>query len=109
MSDDPNPGLTAIKQVAADCSMEADGFAMELACPEWTILNELKAPKITQRSVAMTYRLAMEAERRSGERIDWRAVNEAIVARWSRAGLERIKELAWSGRCFDSATAEKGT
>ena len=66
-----------------------------IACVEEVIENEI-ARGATQRSVAMTYALAL----RSSWPTDWRRVNAAIVARWPK-GLDRIKRLAWSGRCFD--------
>jgi hypothetical protein len=56
----------------------------------------------TQNQVAQTYAFAL----RSQEPTDWKRANEAILKRWSPAGLKRIKELAWSGKCFDSKPAE---
>lgn len=53
----------------------------------------------TQRDVAQTYRLAMESANH-GETPDWKRINTAILKRWSPAGLKRVKELAWSGKCF---------
>ena len=29
--------------------------------------------------------------------VDWRALNEAIMERWSYSGLEKIKNIAWMG------------
>ncbi len=34
--------------------------------------------------------------------VDWGKINRAILARWSPAGLRRIKELAHNGRCFSA-------
>ena len=28
----------------------------------------------------------------------WKPVNEAVVARWSKSGLERVKKMAWKLR-----------
>ena len=59
----------------------------------WEIEEE---EQFTQRDIAKTYALAL----RSSERTDWPTVNRAIIKRWSKTGLERIKEMAWSGTCF---------
>lgn len=53
----------------------------------------------TQKTVAMTYALGL----RSDEGFDYKAANEAILKRWKPSGLVRIKEMAWSGKCFDAA------
>lgn len=61
---------------------------------EDVIENEI-ALGATQRSVAMTYALALKSDWPT----DWKRVNAAIVKRWPK-GLARIKEMAWSGKCF---------
>ena len=66
-------------------------ITVSLCRPTQTILNELGHPEIKQRSVALTYALAI----RSREATDWEAVNKAIIDRWSISGLERIKRMAW--------------
>lgn len=66
-------------------------ITVSLCRPTQTILNELKHPEITQKSVALTYALAI----RSREDTDWEKVNQAIIARWSLSGLERVKKMAW--------------
>ena len=65
-----------------------------LMCVEDTIENEI-AQGCTQRSIAMTYALALQ----STWKTDWPRVNAAITKRWPN-GLERIKRMAWSGSCF---------
>jgi len=70
---------------------------IELANCTRTLLDEIADKDFKQRSIARTYALAL----RSSERVDWQTVNMAIIERWSISGLERIKKLAWSGRCFD--------
>lgn len=50
-----------------------------------------------RKDIAMTYRLVMEAERH-GAKVDWLKVNTAIIERWSKSGLQYIKNLAWSDR-----------
>jgi len=69
---------------------------IELCCCEGTLLSEIKAPKMTKKCVAMTYRLALESE----EKVDWAKVNKAIIERWSMSALHDIKNWAWSGKCF---------
>lgn len=66
-------------------------ITVSLCRPTQTILDELKYPEITQKSVALTYALAI----RSREDADWEKVNQAIIARWSQSGLERVKRMAW--------------
>jgi len=67
---------------------------IELAEVEWVIENEIKQG-CTQRQVAQTYALGI----RSSWPTDWKRVNAAIMAKWPK-GLERIKKMAWSGKCF---------
>lgn len=70
----------------------------ELGDVEGVIENEIKQG-CSQRQIAQTYALAI----RSSWPTDWQRVNAAILAKWPK-GLERIKKLAWSGKCFDGAT-----
>lgn len=65
-----------------------------IQCVEDVIENEIRQG-CTQRQVAQTYALALQ----SSWPTDWNRVNAAITARWPK-GLERIKRLAWSGKCF---------
>jgi hypothetical protein len=62
-------------------------------------LNAVADRKATQAVVASCYAdciLADAAARRNGsaERVDSKAINQAILARWPK-GLERVKKLAW--------------
>lgn len=70
---------------------------IELACVEFVIENEIKQG-CNQRQIAQTYALAL----RSSWPTDWAKVNAMILAKWPK-GLERIKNMAWSGRCFKEA------
>lgn len=72
------------------------GLVSEITCVESVIENEIKIG-LNQRQIAQTYALGL----RSSWPTDWKRVNEAIVKRWSIAGLNRIKKMAWSGKCFD--------
>lgn len=69
-------------------------MSFELACVEAVIENEI-AQGCTQRQVAQSYALAL----RSSWPTDWARVNAAIAKRWPK-GLQRVKEMAWSGKCF---------
>lgn len=64
---------------------------------ESVIMYEVADKSMTQKDVAQSYSLAMD----SGESIDWAKVNAAIVTRWSVSGLNRVKNMAWSGRCWN--------
>jgi hypothetical protein len=70
-------------------------FRFELADPEGQLLEEIADPAMKRRDVALTYGLAM---RGSKDRVDWPKVNQAILERWSLAGLEWIKAFAWKQR-----------
>ena len=65
---------------------------IELADCERTLLREIAMKESHQRDIALTYALAMRSS--ECDRIDWRKVNLAIIKRWSRAGLERVKAMA---------------
>jgi len=60
------------------------------------LLREIAMPKVRQKDISATYALAL----RSSDPTDWKSVNEAIIKRWSLSGLKRIKDMAWSGKCF---------
>jgi hypothetical protein len=79
-------------------------MAVEIACVEEVIENEIKQG-CTQRQIAQTYALGI----RSTWPTDWKKVNAMILERWSPAGLDRIKTMAWNGSCFDKTTADPST
>lgn len=68
--------------------------SVEIACVESVIENEIRQG-CNQRQIAQTYALAL----RSSWPTDWAKVNAMILAKWPK-GLTRIKEMAWSGKCF---------
>lgn len=76
-------------------------FIAELQCVEATIENEIQQG-CTQRQVAQTYALGL----RSSWPTDWARVNAAILARWPK-GLERVKTMAWSGKCFEQKKSKQ--
>lgn len=63
-----------------------------LMCCEDVIENEIKRG-LKQKDIAQTYAMTMHSED-NGRPTDWRRINEAILARWSRRGLDRVKKLA---------------
>ena len=69
---------------------------VELVNTTALLMQEIADKRVKRRSVAMTYALAI----RSSEKTDFRAVNKAIIERWSVSGLDWIKKQAWSGKCF---------
>lgn len=71
-------------------------YAGELQCVEDVIRQDIESG-LTQRQVAKSYALGM----RSSWPTDWKRINEMIVNRWSFSGLERVKQMAHSGRCFE--------
>jgi len=73
-----------------------DGYTLNLMCADMVIQNEINQC-CTQKQIAQTYALALRSE----NHVDWKAINIAIINRWSVSGLERIKQLAWSGKAFD--------
>ena len=60
------------------------------------LLREIGMKEIKQKNLACTYNLVLK----SSYPTDWESVNRAIIKRWSISGLKRIKEMAWSGKCF---------
>ncbi len=71
-----------------------DGLVMVMADCTNTLLREIADKAMKRKDVASTYGLAILSER-YGEKVDWRAVNTAIIGRWSRATLDWIKKRAW--------------
>ena len=78
-----------------------ENIVVDIVDVEFVIENEIKQG-CTQKSIAMTYALAL----RSSYKTDWKKVNQMIVDRWSQSSLERIKNMAWSGKCFRKQSVE---
>ena len=70
--------------------LDLTGWIVEMACCTPTLLQQISMREVTQPMLAETYAMAML----SSEETDWRAVNEAIIARWSFSGLNRVKTMA---------------
>lgn len=54
------------------------------------IMNEIEDKAFTRNDVAHTYAILIQKGHQ-----EWRSINEAILKRWSPAGLRWIKEQAW--------------
>lgn len=70
-------------------------WTMELACCESVLLNEISQKECKRADIAQTYAMAIASSEATNGLINWSTVNNAIVARWSKAGLKWIKERAW--------------
>lgn len=64
---------------------------LELFCCTDVLLNEIAHKECKRDDVAAIYALAIL----SSEKTDWKAVNAAIMKRWSVSSLNYIKTLAW--------------
>ena len=61
-------------------------------CTE-TICDEV-ARGHSQKSVAITYAMALRSQAAGMDKPDWKVINTAILSRWKPSGLERIKKIA---------------
>jgi hypothetical protein len=62
------------------------------------LLEAVAAPRAKRADIVPLYAeliRAMRAGDPTGVKVDWPAVNAAIIARWSRSGLTWIKTQAW--------------
>lgn len=84
---------------ARDCGqvpiVSADFAGPFLVDAASVVENECSMKEVTQKSVALTYALALRAEAIGGVKADWKRINRAILDRWSVAGLDRVKTRAW--------------
>jgi hypothetical protein len=71
------------------------GLRINLVCCTQTIVAEVASKQITQKHVALTYAMAIKSEHDKADKPDWKAINGAILSRWSMSGLEHIKRRAW--------------
>lgn len=73
-------------------------MSFELTNGQSTILREISMPEMKRKDIAQTYRLIMESS--ECDTVDYAVINNAIIDRWSYAGLTWIKKQAHSGKCF---------
>jgi hypothetical protein len=76
--------------------MAEEQLHVELCDCENILLREIATPELKRPDIAQTYLMAMLSSESND--INWRKVNEAIIARWSRSALEWIKKEAWRKR-----------
>lgn len=65
-----------------------------LICCTQVLLNEIVKLRLPQRDVALTMAMALRSEAAGADTVDWSAVGDAAVTRWSASGWRRIKERA---------------
>lgn len=68
----------------------ASEFAMEIACVEWVIGNEI-AQGMKQKDIAMTFAMALCVQ---SYKVDWPRICKAISTKWPK-GLNRVKTMGW--------------
>lgn len=68
---------------------------INLVCCTQVILREAAAKEFKQKDIALTYAMAIKSKHEGADDFEWGPINEAIIARWSMSGLERIKKRAW--------------
>ena len=64
---------------------------IELSTPTKTVLDEISNPQLKQRDIAKTCALIIMSKVEA----DWKAINAAIVERWSPSARERVLGMAW--------------
>lgn len=68
---------------------------MNLVCCTQVLLREVGTKQLKQNDIALTYAMAIKSKHEGADDFEWGPINEAIIARWSMSGLERIKKRAW--------------
>ncbi len=68
---------------------------INLVCCSQVILREIADKQMKQKDIALTYAMAIKSKHEKADDFEWGPINEAIIARWSMSGLERIKKRAW--------------
>lgn len=63
---------------------------INMVCCTWVIKNEIRQG-MRQKDIALSYVMAMRSEADGDDNPDWKAINEAIIAKWGRRGLTRVK------------------
>ena len=77
------------------CITEIHQVGVHLVDCTNVIERECAEKALTQKSVALTYAMAMRSEAAGADKPDWKRINAAILARWPK-GLTRVKERAWA-------------
>lgn len=71
---------------------------------EWNLWQTIIDRSITRDDVAVEYADVLAFR----HLVDWPGINRAIIARWSKSGLEYIKRAAWKLRAAESHKEEEG-
>lgn len=58
------------------------------------LIRKIKDKRYKQKDIAKEYIIATRLYI-DGLDLNWPVINRAIIDRWSRSGLERVKEMAW--------------
>lgn len=69
-------------------------MSMNLICCSQVLLREIAEKQLKQKDIALTYAMAIKSKHEGADDFDWQPINQAIIARWSMSGLERIKKRA---------------
>lgn len=69
-------------------------FTMSLVACTSVILNEIKQG-LRMKDIASSYGMAIVSEARGADAPDWKTINAAIIERWGKPGLLRVKNAAW--------------
>jgi hypothetical protein len=62
-----------------------------------SLIKKIKNPQWQQADIAKEYSAAIQEYVINGQDLNWPVINRAIVDRWGRSGLKRVKEMAWKG------------
>ena len=65
--------------------------SFELSTPTQTVINEIEVLRLRQKQVAKTCAVIIASQVDA----DWKAINAAIVKRWSLSARERVLSMAW--------------
>ena len=73
-----------------------EGVQINLVCCTQVICDQVGEKQATQKDIALSYAMAIKSAAQKADEPNWRAINEAILARWKMSGLERIKKRAFN-------------
>ena len=68
-----------------------DKYTVTMLDVEELALREIADKRCNRNTVALTLAFGL----RQNDKLDWKKLNEAMIARWSRSGREYIMNRAW--------------
>lgn len=74
--------------------MSGEGWTINLVGCTDVILQVVGERHATRKYVALTYAMALKSQAAGADKPDWQIINQAILTRWKRSGLEYIKQRA---------------